>query len=339
MNLQELSCCYFPTTVLLVDDNQIFLANLSVGLDKQLSFIQTTQPETALTLLQKATLLNSLSQTFTSTPKAHDDLANTQPLDKLVNTNISSIFHNVYNANRFEYISLVMVDYNMPGMNGIEFCTQLVQQNTFIKKIMLTGEATHTTAVNAFNEGIIDKFIVKNTPTMLADINAAIYQLQGQAFHRISQPVIHSLASDKQTLLLNPNFMNFFNGLVQQKKIVEYYLLDATGSFLLLDSTASPTWLIVKSVDELEKNLAIAKGNQAPASIANALKKREKLPFFLTEQDFDTPVDKWESCLYEAKPLSSNEGYYYAVIEGNMKDYLDMEKIVSYKNYLHSLVI
>jgi two-component system probable response regulator PhcQ len=58
-------------------------------------------------------------------------------------------------------ISLVVSDYNMPGMNGIEFLKQVRTRFPHILTIMLTGQAELEIAVQAINEVGIYKFIQK----------------------------------------------------------------------------------------------------------------------------------------------------------------------------------
>jgi len=49
--------------------------------------------------------------------------------------------------------AVVVSDYMMPGMNGIEFLTQVKQTDPDTMRMMLTGSADMTTAVKAVNEG------------------------------------------------------------------------------------------------------------------------------------------------------------------------------------------
>jgi DNA-binding NtrC family response regulator len=58
-------------------------------------------------------------------------------------------------------ISLVISDYNMPQMNGLEFLTQARTQYPHILTIMLTGQAEIAVAVKAINDAGVYKFIQK----------------------------------------------------------------------------------------------------------------------------------------------------------------------------------
>ena len=58
-------------------------------------------------------------------------------------------------------VSLVISDYNMPGMNGLDFLKQVKSLHPHILSIMLTGQAEISIAVQAINEAGVYKFIQK----------------------------------------------------------------------------------------------------------------------------------------------------------------------------------
>ena len=58
-------------------------------------------------------------------------------------------------------VSLVISDYNMPHMNGLEFLKEVKALYPHILAIMLTGQAEIEVAVQAINEAGVYKFIQK----------------------------------------------------------------------------------------------------------------------------------------------------------------------------------
>jgi len=60
--------------------------------------------------------------------------------------------------------AVVVSDYMMPGMNGIELLRRVKQTNPDTIRMMLTGSADMTTAIKAVNEGSIYKFHPKPCP-------------------------------------------------------------------------------------------------------------------------------------------------------------------------------
>ena len=60
-----------------------------------------------------------------------------------------------------EKIDLVISDQKMPGMTGIEFLEQTIEDFPDLIRIILTGHAELNDALRAINEGCIYKFILK----------------------------------------------------------------------------------------------------------------------------------------------------------------------------------
>lgn len=65
--------------------------------------------------------------------------------------------------------AVVVVDMNMPGMNGIEFLREAREVSPDTVRLMLTGNADQGTAMQAVNEGHVFQFLTKPCPSeMLA---------------------------------------------------------------------------------------------------------------------------------------------------------------------------
>ncbi|KAA3659324.1 MAG: response regulator [Calditrichaeota bacterium] len=62
-----------------------------------------------------------------------------------------------------EMVNLIICDHIMPGENGVQFLTRLYKDERFqeIKKILLTGLATHQETIQAINEAHIDLYLEK----------------------------------------------------------------------------------------------------------------------------------------------------------------------------------
>jgi CheY-like chemotaxis protein len=113
----------------------------------------------------------------------------------VIDVSLDMIHREVHNEHRFEQVSVVVVDYDMPEIDGLEFCRNL--KNKAIKKILLTGKADEQTAVRAFNEKTIDRFIRKQDDDVMARLNRAIAELQREHFDQIEHMLADALRSDR----------------------------------------------------------------------------------------------------------------------------------------------
>ena len=148
---------YYPTTVMLLDDSEDFLTNFSLQLQNKLAVKLYSKPQTALAYLKGVDYSSHLNTRVFSTPQENHGM---NPIvNHSVNLNLSTIKEEIYNPKRFDEIAVIIIDYDMPAMNGLDFCRKLGRSP--IKKILLTGKGDEKIAVQAFNEGLIDHFIQK----------------------------------------------------------------------------------------------------------------------------------------------------------------------------------
>ena len=62
-----------------------------------------------------------------------------------------------------DYLALIISDHVMPGKNGVEYLTEVKNDERFLKtkKILLTGLATHKDTIEAINNAGIDQYLEK----------------------------------------------------------------------------------------------------------------------------------------------------------------------------------
>lgn len=325
--------CYFPSTVLFIDDSREFLTNFTLQLSDKLAYQLFDSPYDALeSIEQKLKESDYLNQRCFSeyTESHHSPLTN-----QTINLDLAAIHSEVYNPQRFSEVSIIVVDYAMPGMNGLEFCQRM--QNSSIKKILLTGQADEKTAIEAFNQGLIHRFIQKNDPNATELINDSIRILQQQYFQNMSDMIVKMLAVNSPNCLQDEKFSEFFKQLCEDKKIVEFYLTANSGSFLLLDEYAKSYCLIMKNAQDLKLHYDLAQDNHAPQEVLQQLHKGEKIPYFWQPDDFHSDWTDWSTCLLSAQKLECAESYYYALVENPLMPNIRREKILSYHDYLEQI--
>lgn len=296
-------CCHFPTTVLMVDDSAAFLGAFSLMLNERLSYCLKTSPKQALEVVQNAYQPYSLLEQL-----CHPTIEEEQSTFDL-----SAISNLIQNPKRFEAISVVVVDYGMPEMNGLEFCQQLA--GLPVKKIMLTGEADLKTAITAFNNGLIDKFFLKDSSSIYQEINRAILELQRTYFENLTEKVIDIASSEYLYFLHDTSYAKLFNEVYENKKPVEYYLLDTSGSYLLINEHGKHSWLAVANDKEMLNYYDVAVGNEAPEDVLAELKSRSKILFSPTKKHLQTSVFEWADFMHSANlKTGKNSRYYYTTI-------------------------
>ena len=323
--------CYFPSTTLFVDDSKDFLVNFSLQLPENLAYQIYDSPYTALKALRVGGNAEQIHQRCVSEKFDADG----NPLTHQgYDIDLSAIHFEVYNPQRFAEVSVVVVDYAMPGLNGIEFCRHLSASP--VRKILLTGRADEKMAIAAFNDGLIDGFVQKNDPDVIPLINANIKRLQQAYFRSMSDLIVRMLSMSGLHCLQDKGFAEFFDKLCAKHQIVEYYLTENTGSFLLLDADGQISCLVVKNQADLQHYSELAMDNNADDHMVEQLKTGAMIPYFWQSghNRFESQWSDWSSYLYPASQITCDETYYYALIKNTDAFNIQDSQIVSYHDYL-----
>ncbi|MCP5142419.1 MAG: response regulator [Chromatiales bacterium] len=315
MSKEQLDCLPFryPTTVFLIDDSADFLYNFSFQLDEDQPVRTFTSPHKALEVLLEERVDPRLERrNFVLEHKQH---YGHPTLEHVIGLDLSAIYLQMYRQKRFAEPSVVIVDYQMEEMNGLDVCRRLV--DTPIKRILLTGQADATTAVTAFNDGLIDRFVYKNLPNTLELINSYIRELEYQYFRDASSILIRALSAETPSLLQDAGFIEFFRGYRRQHQICEHYLVANPSGFLMLDRHARARLMLVMTEEELDIQRRVASDEGAPMELLDALRDGDRLPFFHAGDGFYRQglVD-WEAALHPARRLrGETNNYLYAVLD------------------------
>jgi CheY-like chemotaxis protein len=230
---------YFPTTTLFLDDSRDFLLNFVLQLDEEVAYKVFDTPQRVLDYIhRKRSALDSVR---------HFAAIESELLVKAL-----------YDPHRFSEVSVMVVDYVMPGMNGLELCRSIEDKN--VKKILLTGQADEKMATAAFREGTIHRYLKKNDPNLVTLITRSMRELQREYFNDISAVILEEAPSVLKALLNDPKFAVFFEQACEKHKIIEYYLIDLTGTFLMLDEDAR--WSVLNPFKDVPKDSVVSMQGQ-----------------------------------------------------------------------------
>jgi CheY-like chemotaxis protein len=334
MSNPAMPVCYHPTTVVFLDDNRKYLRELRLSLDeKKFAPRFFNDPQEALKFLKQYIPHPFVERCLTKPEETQLD-------HRSIDVDVPAIREEIYNPKRFAEISVLVIDYAMPNLNGLDICQELT--NKPFKKILLTGEADEIIAVKAFNAKLIDKFIRKDTINFSETLNEAIQDLQHQYFQNLSNIVINSLNANPDfsdvTWVNDFAFLNLFKQITAEHHISEFYLMDTYGSYMLFDIDGNPQWLAVKDEDGMQGTYEVAEGSDKPFSseMLKEIEKREKI-LFLYEGGFTEDPDIFKKHFYPVKKLTGKSLYYYALVQNPDTYNINRNKIASYRDYLEKI--
>ena len=236
------SLFYFPSSIVAVDDNQEILQTLADLFDKTyqiktfeaanaaMSYLKDYQsPLSSIELLQASTDYDNL-----------DESEHYQTSLKIINIAKLAEY-----AERSKEISVLIVDFDMAEINGLDFCREL--KNIPIKKILLTGIASYKDAVSAFNDHVINAFIRKDSPTVIEELEQTVKNMVHQYFYDRSQTLLANLTTTTTFPFSDESFFVFFYDWCQKNQITEYYLIDKNGSFQCINTEGKKLYFIVQN--------------------------------------------------------------------------------------------
>jgi len=291
---------YYPTSLVCVDDNNDFLTSLSIHLIDNHACQLFSLPAKAIEFI---------NQTSPNLPLEKRCLSYYQRLsdaESLIHFDLNVLEREIGNPNRYKEISVVIVDFDMPGMNGLELCRQI--EDPFIKKILLTGAADEETAISAFNERIIDCFIHKDDPNLAQVLNKAIQDLQYVYFDQVSQSIQTSISLITKSYFQDIAFRESFSALLKNLSIVEYYTVEEPTGFLLSTRDGTLYRLVIQTKEQVEASKQLIEKHGAPYDIlikissGNYLAYIDDLAGFLDDAEF-----RWGDHIIPLAPINGQE--------------------------------
>ena len=219
-------------TVLLIGDQFTELATIRKNLLPDFFYRLFDEPDQAQNFLLKHYSSHIYQQPWI-----------TRQHNQQIDFSFNKLSYEFNTSHRFEEISVVVIDSSMQKYNAREFCHQI--KLTDYKKILLISSAQLPQAKMDIQSGLIDGYVVKdNRAALYLKLTTAISIMAFHYFQQAALPVVTQL-KDLLPQLNDIAFIDFFQTLCFDKNIVEFYLLDNQGSYLLLDKNAKPFYLQV----------------------------------------------------------------------------------------------
>jgi CheY-like chemotaxis protein len=296
-----------PTLTVLVDDSDSFLRSLSF----QLAPIHASK-----TFYDTVSALEWLKQ---SSPQHHMPLhMNFDTQDQFsVALDLERIYRIAGNVQRFATPSVLVIDYSMPQMNGLEFCEQV--HDLPCKKILFTGAADEKVAVTAFNRGLIDRYIQKSDGQALDTLELEITALQRRYFEERSETLRELVMLHNYHFLSDPILAALVQRLKDEMGFIEHYIFPDPAGILFLDKFGRTRLMLIETGQGMAAQYEMARDSDAPQSLLDALLARRVLPFFSDaggDGMYASSIgDNWHRYCAAPQLCQGRELYYWALFD------------------------
>lgn len=303
----------YPTTVALIDDDQLFLKSMTRILGQNHLMKTFSDSREALNYFEnyKSILTSVPFLRACSDYESYDEIGH-MPVD----INSSTLMELRNRSERNQDISVVVIDYNMPKINGLELCRQL--RGLPFKKILLTGDVEHSAAVAAFNEGLIDRFVRKDNQNLIEEIENHLTELQKQNTIDNTRGLLSHLEADRRLSISDPLFCTFFKNWCIKNNIHEHYLMDKQGNFIVVDNKGESFYFIIHTNKTLSEFVDLHEDDEGVTDLIDAVSKRKLIPFFgIGTEAWQKKESEWSEHFYVPQLFEGKEKYYWTVIKGN----------------------
>jgi CheY-like chemotaxis protein len=288
--------CHYPTTTLVLDDDQSFLTSMEIFLSNNTRrFLCTSKTDHAAKLIKES-----------------DENNSHKFLNKEFKPDYYAIKNFAKNSHKDKEISALVIDFHMPEINGIDFCKKI--ENTLCEKILLTADSDQSIAIKAFNDGLIHHYISKQDKNLDILLNKFINQAEINYIKRKFNIFISSINNTDRTFT-NKNIQKRLLDFIYDENIVEYYMIDNNGSLLCFNDHNECIKVLIKNKDDNRIPLTWQQAEYLPENLFQEIWDCKKtIGFSIEEIDFP-PVEVWEKYIVPLREIPGETEYFLAIIK------------------------
>jgi CheY-like chemotaxis protein len=166
---------------------------------------------------------------------------------------------------RYGLTRVCVFDYAMPGMDGLQALGELTDWPG--GRVLLTGQADEHVAVSAFNRGLIDQFIAKQTPDISQHLITVVQRMLDLPQLRHSQIWRAALTQPQHALLQVPSIGRQLTSLASSHW-VEHVVIGQPFGILGMDAEGRVSWLQLEPAAGLAELAELAESQGLSAAAA-----------------------------------------------------------------------
>ncbi|WP_372825391.1 response regulator [Polaromonas sp.] len=255
-----------PGAIVFLDDDPDYLEMLAMVLPKQWHVRLFLRPRTCINQLQREPPLWEADAW--AQQEMMDNWRNGSPLIPQILQYWST------QSERYTFAQVCVFDYAMPGMDGLQALTELTDWPG--GRVLLTGQADEHVAVSAFNRGLIDQFIAKQTPDISQHLIAVVQRMLERPQLRHSQIWRAALTQPQHALLQVPSVARQLTSLATTHW-VEHVVIGQPFGILGMDTNGLVSWLQLEPAAGLAELAELAESQGAHAEAATGIRQGRHL--------------------------------------------------------------
>ena len=186
-------------------------------------------------------------------------------------------------------------------------CAKIADPNVQI--VLLTGVADEAVAVQAFNAGLIHRYIRKGKTELQPNTFAIIEQMRRDYIAKCTAGLFAGLRALPTSFRQDANFQRYFDQVLHKQGITEYYLVTEPSGYLLIDVSGNFRRLVVLQDFELASQHQLLVDFDAPADVQQSFKAGKTLGYFYEHPaDYVGEAYPWNEMMVPAEQVVSVDG-------------------------------
>lgn len=152
---------------------------------------------------------------------------------------------------RYSLFRVGVLDYSMPPMTGLEVLSGLPVWPGL--RILLTGRADEQIALSAFNRGLIQKYITKQSATLRLELIDSVTNFLSLSTDRVNQVLVSTLSREQLTAINRPQVSSALESYANEHGWIEFAVIGAPFGVLSLDRHGKAGWLQLEMAGNLKE--------------------------------------------------------------------------------------
>ena len=175
---------------------------------------------------------------------------------------------------RYQLAQTSVVDYAMPGTDGLTVLNTLLDWPG--SRVLLTGQADEQIAIQAFNNGLIDQFVPKQTTDITRHLLGVLQRLAQAPHPRLNTMWRSVLTSNQLSLLQIPSVAQYLRDYTLNHW-VEYAVIGEPFGLLGVDGHGQVHWLQLEPTASLGDLAELAASAALGMDTIQAIRNGERL--------------------------------------------------------------
>lgn len=295
-----------PSTIVIVDDHARFLRDMEINVPRDVLYKSFEDPREAMNHINDfgGVEKNLVHRAMSLHSQAGERV--------LLEVNIGLLEDGIMDANRFNLPTVLITDFMMPGLDGLELCAGITDQQ--VKKILLTGKAEENTGIDAFNSGLIDGFVMKSRDDAADVVFNLATQLQEKYFTDLQNPWLGG-SGMITTFFDDAGAIARIQEIMEEGSYIEHYLTTNPFGYVVVTADGKIGRIGIFGEEEMQAQVALAKATNAPVSVIDKLQNRSHAAMSYAMEPTSYQVDEypWSEVICPCEKLLGVQDWWLAL--------------------------